>query len=223
MSGFSDPAPESRGLATPIKRRIGVFGGAFDPPHLAHVALARLALSFFALDELHVVPTGHAWHKSRTLTDAALRLRMTQLAFEDLPNVVVDDREILRAGPTYTIDTLQDLQAQHPGAQIYLIMGADQFATFERWHRWRDILEIAIICIAGRAQVNWAPGQFDAYKELEHRFLALPLPPIAISATQIRRLLATGAGDAQDLQNLHGLVPEAVARYISTHHLYRSP
>lgn len=219
MSGFLASAASSHGISTTAKQRIGVFGGAFDPPHLAHVALARLALEHLALDELHVVPTGHAWHKARTLTDPAQRLRMTQLAFEDVPHVLVDDREILRTGPTYTVDTLQALQVENPAAQLYLIMGADQFAAFQQWHRWQAILEIAIICIAGRAQVNWAPGQFDAYKELEHRFLALPLPPIAISATQIRQLVADGAGDAQDL---HKLVPEPVARYISTHRLYRS-
>ena len=222
MTGFSAAAATGSGLRARAKTRIGVFGGAFDPPHLAHVALARLALDHLALDVLHVVPTGHAWHKSRTLTDSADRLHMTQLAFEKLPHVVVDEREILRAGPTYTVDTLQALQTENPTAQLYLIMGADQFANFQQWHRWQDILEIAIICIAGRAQVNWASDQFDAYKGLEQRFLALPLPPMSISATQIRLLVDGSKGDTHNLQYLHGLVPEAVARYISTHHLYRS-
>ena len=222
MSGLPAFADAGSTLTAAVQKRIGFFGGAFDPPHLAHVALARLAVADLALDELRVVPTGHAWHKTRTLTDPLHRLRMTQLAFADLPQVLVDDREILRSGPSYTIDTLQALQSEAPTAQLYLIMGADQFAAFRQWHCWQDILEIAIICIAGRAQVDWAASQFDAYKGLQHRFLVLPLPPTAISATQIRHLVAGAARDLQDLQHLRGLVPDPVARYISTHRLYRS-
>lgn len=220
MSALPAPADAESARNAAVQKRIGFFGGAFDPPHLAHVALARLAVSELALDELHVVPTGHAWHKTRTLTDPLHRLRMTQLAFADVPHVMVDDREILRSGPSYTIETLQALQREAPTAQLYLIMGADQFAAFRQWHCWQDILEIAIICIAGRAQFDWAASRFDAYKGLQHRFLVLPLPPTAISATQIRRLVAGAACDLQELQYLHGLVPDPVARYISTHRLY---
>ena len=199
------------------QKRIGIFGGAFDPPHNAHVALAQIALDYLALDVLHVIPTGQAWHKSRTLSDAVHRLAMTRLAFEGLPHTVVDDRELQRAGPTFTIDTLKALQAENAGAQLYLIMGADQFAAFREWHRWQDILGIAIICIAGRAQISWATGQFDAYNEQKNRFLMLPLPPVPVSATQIRQRLASHAGQPQGIGDL---VPEPVARYISLHQLY---
>ena len=209
-------------LTTAVQKRIGFFGGAFDPPHLAHIALAHLAVADLALDELHVVPTGQAWHKTRSLTDPLHRLRMTQLAFADMPKVVVDDREIQRSGPSYTIDTLQALQGEHATAQLYLIMGADQFVAFRQWHRWQDILEIAIICIAGRAQFDWAASQFDAYIGLQQRFLVLPLPLMSISATQIRQLVAGGAHDLRDPHCLNGLVPDPVARYISTHRLYRT-
>ncbi|MEP6966196.1 MAG: nicotinate (nicotinamide) nucleotide adenylyltransferase, partial [Polaromonas sp.] len=139
-----------------MSRRIGVFGGAFDPPHNAHVALARAALEQFALDALYIVPTGQAWHKARTLSDAEDRLAMTRLAFGDIAGVVVDERELQRAGPTFTIDTLQALQAENPAAQLYLFIGADQFSTFRQWHKWQEILELAIICIADRAQSTLA-------------------------------------------------------------------
>ena len=120
--------------------RIGLFGGAFDPPHDAHLALARAAIDQLALDRLHVLPTGDAWHKSRPLSPGADRLAMCRLAFADLPRVRVDDRELRRDGATYTIDTLAELHAEEPAAQLFLVIGADQAAAFHRWRRAADIL-----------------------------------------------------------------------------------
>ena len=201
----------------PGELRIGVFGGAFDPPHKAHVALAQAAVAHLELDTLHIIPTGRAWHKARNLSPAPDRLAMTQLAFKGLPHLLVDDRELNRVGPTFTIDTLEALQLENPQAQLYLIMGADQFAAFRQWHRWEAILKLAIICIADRAQFIWAGDQFDAYNEQKSRFLMLPLPLMAVSATQIRQLLADGKAG---LPGINDLVPEAVARYIALHQLY---
>ncbi len=204
----------------PEQKRIGVFGGAFDPPHNAHLELAKVAITQLALDELRVVPTGHAWHKARTLSSAEHRLAMTRLAFDGMSRVVVDEREMRRAGPTFTIDTLEVLQSENPGAQLYLIMGADQFAAFQQWHRWQAILGLAIICIAGRATSTVTQAQTEAYGALKTRFLPLLLPPMTVSATQIRQLLASGAGTSDDINEL---VPEAVARYISANRVYGTP
>ena len=209
------PAPQEK---RPGELRIGVFGGAFDPPHKAHIALAQVAVAHLALDALHIIPTGKAWHKARNLSPAPDRLAMTRLAFEGLPNILVDDRELKRAGPTFTIDTLEALQAENPQARLYLVLGADQFAAFRQWHRWEAILKLAIICIAGRSQFIWAGDQFDAYNEQKNRFLVLPLPLMAVSATQIRQLLADGNAKSPGINDL---VPEAVARYIALHQLYR--
>ena len=200
-------------------RRIGVFGGAFDPPHNAHVALAEAAVAQFRLDTLYVVPTGHAWHKSQALSAPAHRLAMARLAFESISHVQVDEREVQRPGPTFTIDTLLALQVENPGAHIYLFIGADQFAAFRQWHRWQDILDIAIICIAGRAQSMPAEPQFEAYESRSSRFTRLDLPLMPVSATQIRQLMASGNATAGEITQL---VPEAVARYISLQQLYRS-
>ena len=203
----------------PPVRRIGVFGGAFDPPHNAHVALAEAAIAQFSLDTLYVVPTGHAWHKSQALSAPVHRLAMARLAFEAIPHVRVDEREVQRPGPTFTIDTLLALQAENPDAQIHLFIGADQFAAFRQWHRWQEILEIAIICIAGRAQSMPIEPQFEAYGDRSGRFTQLNLPLMPVSATQIRQLAVSGAATAAEINRL---VPEAVARYISLHQLYRS-
>jgi len=98
-------------------KRIGIFGGAFDPPHVAHAALAQVALAELQLDELRVVPTGDAWHKTRALSPAPHRLAMAQLALPSCPGVV-DPREIERAGPSYTVDTLREFNALWPMAEL---------------------------------------------------------------------------------------------------------
>jgi nicotinate-nucleotide adenylyltransferase len=199
-------------------QRIGVFGGAFDPPHRAHVALAQAALAQFDLDALHIIPTGQAWHKATSLSEPEHRLAMTRLAFENVPGAVVDERELQRAGPTFTLDTLQALQSENPQAQLHLFIGADQFAAFQQWHRWQSILELAIICIADRAQSTLVQTQFDAYAPYSHRFFTLQLPLMPVSATQIRQRIASGLATAEEIAQL---VPEPVARYISVHQLYR--
>ena len=200
-------------------KKMGIFGGAFDPPHNAHVALAQTALRELELDVLHVIPTGQAWHKPRTLSAPEHRLAMTRLAFGDMPRVVVDDREIKRAGPTFTIDTLQALQAENPTSQLYLMMGADQFAAFRQWHQWQEIMQIAIICIAGRARFDWSEGQFDTLKQPEKRLLTLQMPEMAVSATQIRQLIGGGLSENEVMADL---LPDAVASYIAQHQLYKA-
>ncbi|MEO8013585.1 MAG: nicotinate (nicotinamide) nucleotide adenylyltransferase [Polaromonas sp.] len=194
-----------------------MFGGAFDPPHNAHVALARAALEQYDLDVLHVIPTGHAWHKARALSAPEHRLAMARLAFGNIEGVTVDARELQRPGPTFTIDTLKALQAENPGCQLYLFIGADQFATFGQWHQCREILEIAIICIADRTESALTQTEFDVYAPYNHRFFILKLPLMPVSATQIRQMLASDAATAEEAIKL---VPDAVARYISHYQLY---
>ncbi len=195
-----------------MARRVGVFGGAFDPPHLAHAALARAAVDQLALDELRILPTGDAWHKSRPLSAAPHRLAMTRLAFADVPGVVVDERELRRAGPTYTVDTLRELQAEQPDAQLFLVMGEDQAAALTRWHQWETVVALAVIAVAGRAA---APGEVRAALPDLARFQPLALPAMPASATAIRALAAGGASIAD-------LVAPGVASYIARHHLYQS-
>ncbi len=204
-----------------------MFGGAFDPPHRAHLVLAQWAVEALELDELHIIPTGQAWHKARTLSSPEHRLAMTQLAFQGMPHMRVDDRELQRAGPTFSIDTLEALQLENPGAQLYLIMGADQFLAFQQWHKWQAIAGLAIICIADRAPSRVPrptsadnDAYFEAYKGLENRFVRLQMPLMATSATQIRQLMTSHAGKTLVANTL---VTESVARYISANHLYSLP
>lgn len=191
--------------------RVGMFGGAFDPPHVAHVALARAAVEQLQLDELRVFPTGDAWHKAQALSPAEHRLAMARIAFGALPRTVVDDRELRRPGPTYTVDTLRELKAEHPAAELFLVMGEDQAVSLTRWRDWRSIPALATICMAARSATS-----ADAPRVLpdEAGLKLLRLPEMPESATEIRARVAAHEG-------IDHLVSPGVARYIDQHSLYR--
>ncbi len=203
-------------------QRLGVFGGAFDPPHLAHVALVEAAVRQLQLAQVRVLPTGEAWHKQRPLSGAAHRLAMCELAFQHLPQVVLDARETQRTGPSYTVDTLNQLQNEFPQAQLFLLLGDDQRRSLPHWHQIEQIGRIAIICAAGRdkgvrawsEENNTLPTDLSLPDTLQARLQTLDMPLMPHSATGIRELLASD-------QPISGLVPPAVERYIHEHHLYR--
>jgi nicotinate-nucleotide adenylyltransferase len=193
--------------------RLGVFGGSFDPPHLAHVALARAAVEQLALDELRVLPTGQAWHKARALTPAEHRLAMALEAFAEVPRTVVDDRELRRSGPTYTVDTLRQLREERPQAELVLVIGADQAEALHSWRETGEILRLATVAVAARARPDPDAPPFDASTLPGGRFAAVELPPMPVSATQVRALVGAGQG-------IGHLVPPGVASYIARHDLY---
>jgi len=192
---------------------VGIFGGAFDPPHRAHVALAQLAVTQLQLDHLRIIPTGQAWHKPRRLSAASHRLAMTRLAFAGVAGAEVDERETRRAGPSYTYETLRELKAELPSAQLNLIIGADQARDLTRWQQWQEIVQSATICVAERPHLTGTQVQFDAELAYPRQFLRLHLPALDIDATTIRRACAAG-------QDVSPLVGADVARYIADHHLY---
>ena len=198
-----------------VVKRMGVFGGAFDPPHAAHVALVKTALAELQLDQLRVVPTGEAWHKTRSLSPPQHRLAMAQLAFADLPRVVVDSCEIQRAGPSYTVDTLREFKILWPAAELFLILGEDQARALPDWRAWQEIVQLAIICVAARAYSAGAKPKFVINNGLESRFRWLPMPALLVSATDIRTRIAAH-------QSVDDMVFAPVARYIALHHLYQT-
>ena len=198
--------------------RLGVYGGAFDPPHLAHRALAQAAVEQLKLDSLLILPTGQAWHKDRALTPAHHRLAMTRLAFHDLPKSRVDDRETRRAGPTYTVDTLRELAQENPAAQLFLVMGADQAKSLHTWHEIEAIYRLAIIAFAERDAPDLPLTQSQARSQakdpaIQGDFRAIVLPLLPHSATDIRTRVASG-------QSPDALVCAGVASYIQKNHLY---
>jgi nicotinate-nucleotide adenylyltransferase len=198
-------------LTTPA-RKIGLFGGTFDPPHTAHVALATLALRELALDELRWIPAGEPWQKARIITPAAHREAMVRLAMGEEPRFALERCEILRRGPSYTLDTVRAMQAAEPGALWFLIIGQDQYAGLHTWRDWRELLGLVTLAVANRP----GPPQAPHADVLAFSHRAVPLPMLDIASTDIRARVAAG-------QDISSLVPDGVARYIEAHHLYQRP
>lgn len=223
MSELTATSPQSPQQSEPVDLRVGMFGGAFDPPHWAHRALAETALKQLGLDRLHILPTGQAWHKTRVLIPAEHRVAMCERAFAGLPHVMVDQREIRRDGPSYTADTLAELAAEYPGARLFLILGADQLLAFKTWVRWQEVLQCATLAVANRGVNIGAEAVSDSQVEqdlsgVDIPFIRLDMPLHNLSATAVR---AQVHGKSRRYPDLDVLVPEGVARYISEHHLYR--
>ena len=199
-------------------RRIGLLGGSFDPPHLAHLALGRLARQALALDELRWLPAGAPWQKAgRLMAPAAHRAAMLGLLLADEPGALIDPRELQRDGATFTIDTVRELQAEQlksdqPPAEWFLILGQDQYSRFDTWRDWPELLQRCSLAVAGRA--GQAPQAPVALAAVPHRLVPLDLPPQDIAASDIRARLAAG-------QAVAALVGERVAGYISQHDLYK--
>ncbi|HEY1393003.1 MAG TPA: nicotinate-nucleotide adenylyltransferase [Methylibium sp.] len=195
--------------------RIGFFGGSFDPVHQAHLALARLALDHLKLDRLLWVPVGRPWQKQHELAADEHRVAMLKLAIAGELRYALDTMELDRAGPSYTLDSVRELRAREPRAEIFLIIGQDQYAGLPSWHGWRDLLPLVTLAVAGRNAE--APLPAAALAAVPHRVEALPLPAMAVSSTEIRERLARGEAAAALVP---ALVPAAVARYIDQHRLY---
>ncbi|HMN65535.1 MAG TPA: nicotinate-nucleotide adenylyltransferase [Burkholderiaceae bacterium] len=210
------------------RRRIGLLGGTFDPIHVGHLALARAAREALRLDEVRFIPTGQSWQKSGSGVDAAARLQMVRLAVGPTPGFVVDDREVRRAGASYTIDTLIELRAElGPGPALVLVLGSDQLRNLATWHRYRELLDHAHIAATQRGTHPLAT--LDAPVEAllaAHGRDALPdapagaivyfrMAPVPVSATALRERLARGERPAE-------LLPPAVLDYIERHRLYRA-
>ncbi len=192
-------------------RRVGLLGGAFDPPHLAHLALAQAAVKHLQLNELRIIPTGTPWHRARPpVASFDHRLAMCRLAFAGLSHAVVDDRESLRSGPSYTIDTVRELRLAQADIELYLIIGADQARAFQSWHQWQELLRLVHLVVADR---DPQAGQWQNTALMG----AIPLTfsPMAVSATQIRQALGSERSSP-------GLDPRVLG-YIQQHQLYTTP
>jgi nicotinate-nucleotide adenylyltransferase len=192
-------------------KRIGLFGGTFDPPQLAHSALARGARDALPLDQVRWVPTGQPWQKTHAITPARHREAMVRLAIAGERGFVLERCELQRAGPSYTLQTVQELQQSEPAAHWVLLIGADQYNNLHTWRGWRELLDRVALAVAQRPGVALHPDPEVA--RMPHQ--AIPLPPMDVSATDIRARVQRG-------ESISGLVLDTVASYIDQHHLYRS-
>ena len=215
--------------ATTASKRIGILGGTFDPVHIGHLRGALEVADALGLDELRLVPSARPPHRDAPQVSAQDRLAMVERAVAGVAPLVVDARELQRDKPSYSIDTLELMRAELAAdAQVFLLLGWDAFCGLPTWHRWEELLQHCHILVLQRPDADSEPP--DALRNLlAARSVSDPLAlkgpsgqiafvwqtPLAVSATQIRQLLASG-------KSVRFLVPDAVLAYIDAHGLYRA-
>lgn len=190
--------------------KLGIFGGTFDPPHIGHLIVADDAMAALGLDRILFVPAGtHPLKGDKVAAPTHLRLKMVRAAVGDAERFAVDDREVRRVGPSYTVDTLAELEEEHPGSELYLLVGSDIMNEIHRWHRVPEIARRARIAVMSRADapetVASAPGLQTIRVEVAH---------VAISSSAIRERVTAD-------RPFRYLVPEGVYEIIAEHALYR--
>ncbi len=199
-------------------RRIGIFGGSFNPIHLAHLIVADRFVEHMQLERCYFVPAASPPLKPLNAPDIAPaehRLAMVERAIAGHPAFCVDTCELDRGGISYTIDTIATFRQRFPEAELFLLIGADQAMEFHRWHRWEQIVEQVRLCIAPRPTVPLADFQ-KQLQALRHADpIVLELPLLGISSSEIRQRIARGL-------SVRYLVPEAVLAYIHAQHLYQA-
>jgi nicotinate-nucleotide adenylyltransferase len=187
--------------------KIGVFGGSFDPPHVGHLAVAQDALESMGLDLMYFVPARLSPFKTdRPGTDPGIRSALLESALAGHPSMRVWRGELERPAPSFTVNTLEELRGAHPGAELFLFMGTDQWASFRDWKDPERIAGLATLCVIGR-RGDADPGVdgFEARSVTTRR--------MDVSSTEVRARVAAG-------RSIRFLVPESVRRGIEQHQLY---
>ncbi len=206
---------------------IGIFGGTFDPIHYGHLRTAFELLQALRFKQVRFIPCGDPPHRGTTFADAQQRFRMVEVAISDQEGFVSDDRELLRDGPSYSIDTLIGLRKEFPDHSLGLIVGMDAFLGLLKWHRWDEILNVAHIVVAHRP--GWkAPDmgplgelisehgthRVDDLHEATHGRLHIhAVTQLEIASTEIRDLVAAG-------RDPRFLMPDAVRDVIRDSGVY---
>ncbi|AFJ01767.1 nicotinate (nicotinamide) nucleotide adenylyltransferase() [Methylophaga frappieri] len=202
---------ENNGLPTGI----GIFGGTFDPVHFGHLRIALEVCQQLNLDHVRLVPCHVPPHRSQPTTDGKARRLLLELAVKSCPSLIVDDIELNRAGPSYSIDTVRALREDYPQQSLYLIVGSDNFRQLDTWRDWQSLLQYAHIVVVRRAgealdlsttMAAWLQTHLAKSADInltEGKVWTLDVTPLAISATTIRAQRAAGG-------SVQFLLPETV-------------
>jgi nicotinate-nucleotide adenylyltransferase len=208
---------------------LGVFGGTFNPVHIAHLRVAEEVLEALGLPRILWIPAADPPHKHESLAPAAHRLEMVRLATASNPAFEVLDLELRRDGPSYTVDTLRTLRAQYREARLWLVVGTDTFEEIGSWHEPEALFELANLAVVPRPGEREAPLEQRLPERLMapfrigpqglehpsgHHVREIAVSGLAISASDLRQRITRGA-------SIRYLVPEPVIDYIQKHRLYR--
>ena len=208
--------------------RVGVLGGTFDPIHLGHLRSAVEVREYLALDELRLIPNATPPHRDIPGASAPQRLEMVRLATATDDSLLVDDCELQRDRPSYTVETLESLRTElGDNASLFLIVGWDAFSGLPGWHRWEDLLQLASLVVLQRPEQDQelpevlkdllaarSVGDPSTMQATHGEILCLAQTPLAISATHIRSLIQAG-------RSPRFLLPDSVLGYIETNGLYQ--
>ena len=207
MTSDPDPTPTAPDRVRP--RRIGVFGGTFDPPHIGHLVAAIEARDRLELDAVLFVVANVPWQKlgEREISVAADRLAMVRAATADVDGLEASDLEMTRGGWSFTADTLTELGESQPQAELFVILGADASAGFTTWERHEEVAERAHLVVVDR------PGTPSPADDGFH-WTRVDIPELEISSTELRRRVAEG-------RSIRFLVPDGVASLVEERGLYR--
>lgn len=204
-----------------MNRKTGIMGGTFDPIHIGHLLLAECAWQEFSLDQVLFIPSGHSYfkdHREMKVTSPEHRLAMTRLAVADNPHFAVSEMEILRAGNTYTCDTLEELKRLHPDTDYYFIVGADTIASMATWFHPEKVFASCTVLAALRPDETPDQEMQQHIAALQQQFGArieiLHAPCIPISSTTLRQACLAG-------ESTRYRIPETVRSYIEEKGLYR--
>ncbi|MCX6515021.1 MAG: nicotinate-nucleotide adenylyltransferase [Actinobacteria bacterium] len=198
-------------MTTTVPRRLGILGGTFDPPHLGHRAAALAAQTQVGLDEIVLMVANEPWQKvgDRQVTAAQVRWDMTDALVQGISGLRADDREIRRGGPTFTVDTLEEILSDQPDTEIFLIVGADTAERLETWHRASDVVGLSTIVIVNRDETtNTAPGFLR-----DARVLNVTMNPVDVSSSALREAVARG-------ESIDAMTSSSVVTIIRDHSLY---
>jgi nicotinate-nucleotide adenylyltransferase len=194
-----------------VTRRVGLFGGTFDPPHRGHVAAAETARVALGLDEVKFVVANDPWQKSgsRTVSPASIRLEMVRALVGGITGMSVDDCEIARGGPSYTVETLEHHRASEPDTSFFVILGADAARGVSTWNRFEDVVSLSTLVVVNRpTDRSERPVGVPA-----ERCIFVSMKPVDVSSSVIRARVASG----EPVIDMTG--PE-VAGMIERHGLY---
>ena len=201
----------TRHVTTTAPRRLGILGGTFDPPHAGHLAAALAVQTQVALDELVLMVANEPWQKvgDRQVTPAEVRFEMTEALVDGISGLRADDREIRRGGPTFTVDTLEEILAEQPDTEIFLVVGADTANRLETWHRASDVVRLSTIVIVNRDDSTNAASGFlrDA------RVVNVTMNAVDVSSSAIRKSVAHG-------ESIDSVTSSSVASIIRDRSLY---
>ncbi|OUR74428.1 nicotinate-nicotinamide nucleotide adenylyltransferase [Methylophaga sp. 41_12_T18] len=204
---------------------IGILGGTFDPVHFGHLRPALDVADQLGLEQIHLIPCAVPPHRETPLATAQQRVALLLLAIKNNPRFVVDERELQREGPSYTIDTLRSLRQEFPAKPLYLLVGTDAFMGIQSWHEWQQLLELTHIVVMQRpdettampdALASWYQQHLVTNDDvnLAGKIIPVKVTQLSISATQIRTSIANGASPQY-------LLPDAVISLVDMLGLYQ--